>query len=67
MYNVNLATYRQFTNAAWDWIIQKKKKKKRKDIKIALSLGYPNSFSYNERCNIALMAIQLTPDNSNPR
>ena len=22
---VNLATYRQFTNAAWDWIIQKKK------------------------------------------
>ena len=24
----NLATYRQFTNAAWDWIIQKKKKKR---------------------------------------
>ena len=23
---VNLATYRQFTNAAWDWIIIKKKK-----------------------------------------
>ena len=23
---VNLATYRQFTNAAWDWIIKKKKK-----------------------------------------
>ena len=22
---VNLATYRQFTNAAWDWIIKKKK------------------------------------------
>ena len=29
MYNniVNLATYRQCTNAAWDWIIKKKKKK----------------------------------------
>ena len=41
---VNLATYRQFTNAAWDWIIQKKKKKKekRKEIKITLSLDYPN-------------------------
>ena len=25
---VNLATYRQFTNAAWDWIIKKKKKTK---------------------------------------
>ena len=24
---VNLATYRQFTNAAWDWIIKKKKQK----------------------------------------
>ena len=23
---VNLATYRQFTNTAWDWIIYKKKK-----------------------------------------
>ena len=50
----NLATYRQFTNAAWDWIIQKKKKKNRKDIKIALSLGYPNSFFYNKRCNMLL-------------
>ena len=40
---VNLATYRQFTNASRDWIIQLKrkerKKKKRKEIKIALSLG----------------------------
>ena len=25
---VNLAMYRQFTNAAWDWIIPKKEKKK---------------------------------------
>ena len=25
---VNLATYRQFTNAAWDWIIKKKTKTK---------------------------------------
>ena len=37
---VNLATYRQFTNAAWDWIIQKKKEgeeeeKKRKEKKKA--------------------------------
>ena len=32
MYNniVNLATYRQFTNAAWDWIIKKKNKNKTK-------------------------------------
>ena len=27
---VNLATYRQFTNAAWDWIIYKKRKQKQK-------------------------------------
>ena len=27
---VNLATYRQFTNAAWDWIIKNKKNKKSK-------------------------------------
>ena len=27
---VNLATYRQFTNAAWDWIIKKKNKNKNK-------------------------------------
>ena len=27
---VNLATYRQFTNAAWDWIIKKKKTKTNK-------------------------------------
>ena len=49
---VNLATYRQFTNAAWDWIIKKKKKikaktktkqnksQKQKNIKIVLRLGY---------------------------
>ena len=41
---VNLATYRQFTNAAWDWIIKKKKqktktkaKKKKKKFNIAKS------------------------------
>ena len=41
---VNLATYRQFTNAAWDWIIKNKKnknknktKKKPKYIKSRLS------------------------------
>ena len=27
---VNLATYRQFTNAAWDWIIKKKKQQQNK-------------------------------------
>ena len=27
---VSLATYRQFTNAAWDWIIYKKRKTKNK-------------------------------------
>ena len=41
--------YRQFTNAAWDWMIKKeqnktKAKKKEKKKEIALSLGYPNSY-----------------------
>ena len=31
-----------------------KKGKKRKEIKIALSLGYPNSYFYNKRCNMLL-------------
>ena len=26
---LNLSTYRQFTNAVWDWIIQKKERKKK--------------------------------------
>ena len=47
-----------FTNAAWHWIIQKKKKKREaeeeKKIKIALSLGYPNSYFFNKRCNMLL-------------
>ena len=30
---VNLATYRQFTNAAWDWIIKNKKNKNKKQNK----------------------------------
>ena len=53
---VNLTTCRQFTNAAWDWMIKKKKKEEeeRKEIKIALSLGYPNSYFYNKRCNMLL-------------
>ena len=33
---------------------KKKKKKKRKEIKIAWSLGYPNSYFYNKRCNMLL-------------
>ena len=35
-------------SAAWDWIIRQKK------IKIALSLGYPDSYVYNKRCNMLL-------------
>ena len=62
MYNniVNLATYRQFTNAAWDWIIPKKTKNNnnnnnnKKGIQIALSLGYPSSYFYSKRCNMLL-------------
>ena len=30
---VNLATFRQFTNAAWDWIIKKKKTKNKNKTK----------------------------------
>ena len=59
----------QFTNAAWDWIIYKKEKKNRKqknknkkkkkqkpekNIKIALSLGYPSSSFYDKRYNMLL-------------
>ena len=33
---------------------KKNKKKKKKEIKIALSLGYPNSYFYNKRCNMLL-------------
>ena len=57
---VNLVMYRQFTKAARDWIIQKKKKrkterkKKRKEVKIALSLFFPNSYFYNKICNMLL-------------
>ena len=63
---VNLATYRQFTNPAWDWIIKKKKNqkqnqkqnktkaKKEKKFKIALSLCYPSSYFYDKRCNMLL-------------
>ena len=51
--------YRQFTNAAWDWMIKKKKKtkqkqKKKKRKEIALSLSYPNSYFCNKRCNMLL-------------
>ena len=62
---VNLATYTQFTNTAWGWIIKKEKQKqkqkqnktkakKKKTFKIALSLGYPSSYFYNKRCNMLL-------------
>ena len=66
---VNLSTYTQFTNAAWDWIIKKKKnkqkqtktktkqnksQKEKKKFNIALSLGYSSSYFYNKRCNMLL-------------
>ena len=57
---VNLAMYRQFTDAAWDWMIKKKKqnktkaKKKKKRKEIALSLGYPNCYFCNKRSNMLL-------------
>ena len=35
--------------SAWDGLFKKKKK-----IKIAVSLGYPNSYFYNKRCNMLL-------------
>ena len=31
---------------------RKRKERKRKEIKIALILGYPNSYFYNKRCNM---------------
>ena len=33
---------------------EEEKKRKEKRIKIALSLGYPNSYFYNKRCNMLL-------------
>ena len=56
MYNCNLATYRQFTNAALDWIIQKKKKKKRNQncIKSGLSQFL---FLQQKMQYVALMAM----------
>ena len=66
----NLATYKQFTNVAWDWIFQKnktkktkekkKKQRKTKEIKIALRLGYPNSYFYSKRCNMFLLWLYLS-------
>ena len=46
---VNLATYKCCLRLDYS---KKKKEKKRKEIKIALSLGYPNSYFYNKRCNM---------------
>ena len=33
---------------------KKRNEKNRKEIKIVLSLGYPNSYFYNKRCNMLL-------------
>ena len=57
---VKLATNRQFTNSAGDWLFKKKKKRKKKDINIALSLGYPNSYFYNKRCNMLPKRLYLS-------
>ena len=40
----------------WDYSKKKKRKKeKRKEKKrVALSLGFPNSYFYNKRCNMLL-------------
>ena len=55
---VNLPTYRQFANAAWDWIIQNKQTNKKveaeKKMKVASSLGNPSSYFYNKRYNMLL-------------
>ena len=46
---VNLATYRQFTNAAWDSIIKKKKKYKNKN-KIQHNNNNNNNNNKNQNC-----------------
>ena len=59
---VNLGTYWQFTNAAWDWIIQNKKKGRRRRRRkrkknqnwIKSPVGYPNSYFYDKISNILL-------------
>ena len=52
---VNLATYRQFTNAAEIELLKKKKEEEEEmKIKFASSLGYPNSYFYNKRRNMLL-------------
>ena len=33
---------------------EKEEEEERKEIKIALSLGYPNSYCYNKGCNMFL-------------
>ena len=35
-------------------LFQKKEEEEEKKIKITLSLGYPNSYFYNKRCNMLL-------------
>ena len=52
---MNLAPYRQFTVCCLRLDYSKKKK-----IKIALSLGYPNSYFYNKRCNMLLQWLHLS-------
>ena len=51
---VNLTTYRQFTNAARIIVLGLFKEKKKEKKRVALSLGFPNSYFYNKRCNMLL-------------
>ena len=38
----------------WDYSKKKKKRKKKEKKRVALSLGFPNSYFYNKRCNMLL-------------
>ena len=55
---VNLATYRlgnlQMLLAIELFQKKKEEEEEEKKIKIALSLGFPNSYFYNKRCNMLL-------------
>ena len=38
----------------WDYSKKKKERKKKEKKRVALSLGFPNSYFYNKRCNMLL-------------
>ena len=45
---LNIATYRQFTNAAWDWIIKNKNKNKNKKKKSKKKNGFKTNSKKNK-------------------